>query len=111
MDIRKRTRLSTRWPDPGRAHQTLSLAIRLDQLKNGANPAPRKSPVYRAPQLPLTPSPLPPLAHDLRPSSALRSPMAGRYITPIPRNSGTSGEFANPGVLWQMASVLHGVGL
>ncbi|KAI4880514.1 hypothetical protein NFI96_007308 [Prochilodus magdalenae] len=59
MDIRKE--LAYRH-DGLTLEELISLAIRLDQLKNGANPAPRKSPVYRAPQLPLTPSPLPPLA-------------------------------------------------
>ncbi|KAI4874687.1 hypothetical protein NFI96_023775, partial [Prochilodus magdalenae] len=73
MDIRKELAYSTRWPDPGRAH--LTRYRRLDQLKNGANPAPRKSPVYRAPQLPLTPSPLPPLASRSTPELSAEEPM------------------------------------
>ncbi|KAI4885263.1 hypothetical protein NFI96_001100 [Prochilodus magdalenae] len=71
MDIRKE--LAYRH-DGLTLEELISLAIRLDQLKNGANPAPRKSPVYRAPQLPLTPYPLPPLASRSTPElSAERS--------------------------------------
>ncbi|KAI4897414.1 hypothetical protein NFI96_032838 [Prochilodus magdalenae] len=72
MDIRKE--LAYRH-DGLTLEELISLAIRLDQLKNGANPAPRKSPVYRAPQLPLTPSPLPPLASRSTPELSPEEPM------------------------------------
>ncbi|KAI4895362.1 hypothetical protein NFI96_000963 [Prochilodus magdalenae] len=72
MDIRKE--LAYRH-DGLTLEELISLAIRLDQLKNGANPAPRKSPVYRAPQLPLTPSPLPPLASRSTPELSAEEPM------------------------------------
>ncbi|KAI4891316.1 hypothetical protein NFI96_033515, partial [Prochilodus magdalenae] len=72
MDIRK----ELAYQDDGLTlEELISLAIRLDQLKHGANPAPRKFLVYRAPQLPLTPCPCPPLTSRSTPELSPEEPM------------------------------------